>query len=198
VTRFAKLVHASPLTRADKARLLKPTWDGRTERAAVEVAADRMRDARRGWPSSGGGPGQKGGVSDPTSVRATERDLGGNELARLARSIITGDGNTAVKILNAWTPRAASAKAIRETRFANDIGCDHCRALGLPVELARSPTRTTVGGRLPVALRLCTTHYNHARNHGRLPTRAEHEQGQRHAPRRRIDPKLLITAEKIR
>jgi len=190
VTRFAKLVHASPLTRADKARLLKPTWDGRTERPAVEVAADRMRDDRP-WPSSGGGPGQKGGVSDPTFSRMLEGDNDGHELKRLRKAIAKGDGDQAVRIVQAWTPRPPSAKALRETSSSNEPGCARHARIDVWAPVHR---RGTVNGNLDNPEDLCRPCYEFVARTGEAPTDQELRLGQRAG---KLRPRRAVSASSL-
>lgn len=162
----------------------------------IAAAEERMRQARRGYPSSGMGGRGTGGNTSPvekalglTSELDDEFygepvDLGAKALHKL-RDLIRQhrtSGQQLYNLVNAWAPHHADAKAKEETAEANDPMCAHCTRWVKNTNHAHV-FNTDVTGNLsePVAA-LCRWCYDFVRNTGRLPTENEckrHDNGQR-------------------
>lgn len=141
---------------ADPAHPSVPRW---------QVATARMDDAQRGHPgSSMGGGGGRGG--SPVEAALDQPDIGGEALAEWRHALAHLDAavRRLDRLAEAWTPRAPSPSALRETEMANRKVCEHCDDGPL-----RADAPTDVRGNLAEPIRLCRWCYDYTVSVGRLP-----------------------------
>ena len=164
--------------------LTRPDQHGRT-------VLDRIRAAMNGQPKSGLGDTDRvsaSGISDPTGNAALQPDHAAQDLRRLDDIFtrLRNDSDTAVRIVNTWTPRTPTAKERRETIDANAPHCESCISVeigpGVPWNVEPradgngNAYRTTVSDILTEAKWLCSWCEVHVRSRGCLPNTDELEQ----------------------
>lgn len=166
-------------SQADKlvAYLQHRDWRSLARRLDLAVKRNRIRSARDGFPSGGGGP-RSGDVSDPTFNAATGRDPK-DQLAELVQSAATHLEQAVVHVQGL----AANLDAIDRLADDKDLnpepGCWAMARIGHWEPVHRSGD---VGGRLKEARPLGRWAYDFTVNEGRLPTPEEcraHAEGRR-------------------